>query len=54
MYTAVESEWSMVVAGEERSLAELNIELVSPSFDGPQRFVVASERERAELDLDLY
>jgi hypothetical protein len=54
MYTAVESEWSMVVAGEERSLAEFNIELVTPSFDGPLRFVVASETERAELELDLF
>ena len=54
IYTAPETAWSVFIDGEEWSLAELSIELDAPTLDGPLRFAITSEIDRAEFDLDLF
>lgn len=54
MYTAPEGVWSFVLGEKEYPLSELSLEIVSPSLDGALRFAIASEAERAELELQLF
>lgn len=54
MYTTPESLWSVVIGEEEYTLSELSLEIVDPSLDGTLRFAIASEMERAELELELF
>jgi superfamily II DNA or RNA helicase len=54
MYRTIESAWRIVINGQERLLSELDIQIVNPALNGPLRFAIASERERAELELELY
>ena len=44
----------MVIGDEEYALSELSLEIVGPSLDGTLRFAIASEMERAELELELF
>ncbi len=54
IYTAPEVLWSVMVGEQEYPLSELSLELVSPSLDGKLRFGIASDKERAELELELF
>jgi hypothetical protein len=54
IYTANEALWSVVVGEQEYPLSELSLEIVSPSLDGPLRFAITSDAERAELELKLF
>jgi superfamily II DNA or RNA helicase len=54
IYTAPETTWSVFIDGEEWPLAELSIELDAPSLDGPLRFAITSETDRAEFELELF
>ncbi len=47
-------EWSVIIDGHQRSLAELSIDMVNPAVDGPLRFAVTSEAETAEFELELF
>lgn len=53
MYKTPETMWSIVIDGQERMLSEVSIEIVSPAIHGPLRFAIASEAERAELELEI-
>jgi hypothetical protein len=46
--------WSVVIDGQERWLSDLNIELVSAGVTGKLRLAIASETDRAVLELDLF
>jgi hypothetical protein len=54
IYITPETAWSVDIDGTERSLAELSIEIDAPTLDGPLRFAIASDTERAELTLELF
>jgi len=54
VYTTPESSWSIVIDEHVCPLCELNLELVSPSVDGPLGFAIVSETRRAGLRLELY
>ena len=54
IYTAPETSWSVFVDGQEWPLAELSIELDTPTVDGPLRFTIASETDGADFDLELF
>jgi hypothetical protein len=54
IYTDLETVWSVAIDGTEWSLAELSIEIDAPTLDGPLRFAVASDTERAEFTLKLF
>jgi superfamily II DNA or RNA helicase len=53
MYTTPEAQWTIVLGEQEYSLGEVSLEMVEPNLDGPLRFAIASENERAELELEL-
>lgn len=54
IYTTSEALWSVIIDGQEYSLSELSLEIVTPSLDGTLRFAIASETDRAELELELF
>lgn len=54
VYKTQESIWSVVIDGQERWLNDLSIEVVDPSTAGSLRFAIASEAERAVIDLELF
>ncbi len=54
IYTALETLWSIVIGEQEYTLDEISLEIVSPSLDGALRFAIASDNERAELELELF
>jgi hypothetical protein len=54
MYTTPETTWSVSIDGVEIPLSELEIELVNPSVDRALRIAIASEKERAELQLEFF
>jgi hypothetical protein len=54
IYAAPEALWSVVIGEKEYPLSELGFEVVSPSLDGPLRFAIVSETERAELELQFF
>ena len=54
MYTTPEMLWSIVIGDKEFPISELDIELVSPSIDGPIKFKIVAEDREAELELQLF
>jgi hypothetical protein len=54
IYTTQEGLWLIVIGGEEFTLSEMSIDLLSPSRDGALRLVVSSEDKRGEFGLELY
>lgn len=54
MYTSPEYGWFAIFGDTEYSMDELSLEMVSPSMDGPLRFVVASESEEATMELEFF
>ena len=54
MYTAAEMLWSIVIGEEAHPLSELDLEIVSPSVDGPLRFRIVADDQEAELELELF
>jgi len=53
-YKTLEAGWTILLGGSEFPLAEVSIELVSPSTNGPLRFALASDTDRATLELALF
>jgi superfamily II DNA or RNA helicase len=53
-YRVPEVTWRVIFGDVERTLAEVSIELVDPTEDGPLVFAVSSEEERVELELQLF
>jgi len=54
IYVDPETVWSVAIDGTVWSLAELSIEIDAPTADGPLRFAIASDTERAELALEIF
>ncbi|OGP59816.1 MAG: hypothetical protein A2162_01495 [Deltaproteobacteria bacterium RBG_13_52_11b] len=54
MYRVPDTQWSVVIGEQEYQLSELSLEIVSPNLNGALRFAIASETERAELELELF
>jgi len=54
MYTTPETIWFASIDGVEIPLNELEIELVNPSVDRALRIAIASEKERADMQLDFF
>jgi len=53
IYVAPEMEWSIIIDGQNRHLADLSIDLVDPVADGPLRFAITSDTKTAEFELEL-
>jgi hypothetical protein len=43
-----------VIGKKEYPLSELDLEIVSPTADGPLRFKIVAEDQEAELELQLF
>ena len=54
MYKTQESIWSILIDGQEHWLSDLSVELVTPTLSGTLKFAIASETERAVLELQLF
>jgi hypothetical protein len=54
MYTTPESLWSLVIGPNIYPISELDLELLTPSVDGPLRFRILAEEESAELELEFF
>jgi superfamily II DNA or RNA helicase len=54
MYRTPEAIWTVGIDGEEYSLSEMSIEVVSPSPNNPLRLAIVSETQSAELELELF
>jgi superfamily II DNA or RNA helicase len=54
MYTTPENLWSVVIGEDIHPISELDLELVTPTFDGPLRFGILAEEESAELELEFF
>ena len=54
IYTTPEAIWSVSIDDVEIPLSELEIELVNPSVDRALRIAIASEKVKAELELELF
>ena len=54
VYTTAEMLWSIVIGEREYPLSELDLEIVSPSVDGPLRFKIVADDQEAELELQLF
>ncbi len=54
IYASPEAFWLLSIGEEEYSLSELSLEIVSPAVDGPLRFAITSDSQRAELELQLF
>jgi superfamily II DNA or RNA helicase len=54
LYRESEVAWRVVFPEAERTLAEVSINLVDPSENGPLVFEINSETERIELELQLF
>jgi hypothetical protein len=54
VYTTAEMLWSIVIGEKEYPLSELDLEIVSPSVDGPLRFKIVADDHEAELELQLF
>ena len=54
VYTTAEMLWSIVIGDKEYPLSELDLEIVSPSVDGPLRFKIVADDHEAELELQLF
>jgi superfamily II DNA or RNA helicase len=54
MYTTQERLWSVVIGLNIYPISELDLELVTPTLDGPLRFRIVAEEEFTELELQLF
>jgi hypothetical protein len=54
MYKTQESIWAILIDGQERWLSDLSIELDTPTLNGTLKCAIASETERAVLELQLF
>jgi superfamily II DNA/RNA helicase len=54
IYMAPEAEWSLIIGGRERSMAEVSIDLVNPAVDGALLFALTSEAETTEMELEFF
>lgn len=54
IYTDPEAEWSINIDGTDMSLAELSIDIATPAVDGPLRFTIGTDAEKAELSLEIF
>lgn len=54
VYTSPEALWYFEIGGEEFPLSEVNLELLSPTVDGPLGFAVTAEGARGEVELQLF
>jgi superfamily II DNA or RNA helicase len=54
VYTTPEMLWSVVIAENDYPISELDLEIDSPSVDGPLRFRIISDSRQAELELQLF
>ena len=54
MYKSPEATSSLLIDENERLLSELDIEVVNPGASGDLRFVILSETQRAEFELELF
>jgi superfamily II DNA or RNA helicase len=54
MYTTPENLWSIVIGQNVYHISELDLELVTPSVDGPLTFRIVAEEDFAELGLELF
>jgi superfamily II DNA or RNA helicase len=53
IYTDPEAEWSVNIDGTDMPLAELSIVIDAPAVDGPLRFTIGTDAEKAELSLEI-
>jgi hypothetical protein len=53
IYSDPETEWSINIDGMDMPLAELSIDIVAPIVDGPLRFTIGTDAEKAELSLEI-
>jgi superfamily II DNA or RNA helicase len=54
VYTTAEMLWSVVIREKDHPISELDLELMSPSVDGPLRFRIVAEDRAAEFELQLF
>ncbi len=54
VYTTQEAIWSVKFGDNTYSLSDLDLEIISPSVDGPLRFSISSETEEIRLELQLF
>jgi hypothetical protein len=54
VYTTAEMLWSIIIDEHEFPLSEVDLEIVSPSMDGPLRFRIVADDQEAELELELF
>ena len=54
MYKTREVMWSVIIAGQEQPLSDLEISLVDPAPSGALTFAIASESGRIEVELELF
>ncbi|MFA5890958.1 MAG: DEAD/DEAH box helicase family protein [Actinomycetota bacterium] len=54
VYTSPESQWWVIVDGEEHMIDEVEIELSTPTMDGALGFAVLTEGARVECELELF
>jgi superfamily II DNA or RNA helicase len=54
VYTEREGRWYLTFEGTQYSLAELSIELVEPSTEGPLRFAIISASEETAFELGFF
>jgi len=54
MYTTAEMLWSIAIGAREYPISELDLEIVSPSMDGPLRFKIVADDQEAEIELELF
>jgi hypothetical protein len=54
IYATPEAVWSVTIGETDFPLSESDLELVSPSVDGPLRFRITAEEQTAELELELF
>ena len=54
VYTTAEMLWSIVIGEKEYLADEFDLDIVSPSVDGPLRFKILAEDQEAELELELF
>lgn len=54
IYTSPEAHWYFEIQGEEFSLSQVSLDLVSPSVDSPLRFAVNAGDTQEEVELQLF
>jgi superfamily II DNA or RNA helicase len=54
IYITPEAMWSLKIGERELALSEVSLEIISGSLEGPLQFAIVSEKERAELQLELF